>query len=431
MFKRPTLHFAPSKGWINDPNGLICVDGTYHLFAQHNPDDVVWGPMHWLHAVSADRLHWKEQGIALFPDELGTMFSGSAARMEDGRIALMYTAHGESEQQCVAFSRDGKRFEKYPGNPVIANPGAKDFRDPKLFWNDRYGCWSCVLAAGDHLEFYRSENLTAWTKTGEFGFDPVRFGDVYECPDCFRLPTPDGGGAWVLTASMILHAGSDECRMRYCVGEFDGDAFRRTEEWPWPLPVENGCDSYAGTTFAGENVFVAWMSSKSCPLPTQGYCGCLSLPRALKLLKTRDGLRLAQTPVLPEYRTEQCDGALPEGAFVLEIESGVPFELTLRGGVESDFLRIRWTQDNRIETERAVSQHFAKDSAYNSDGCRKTAVPRFRDGDMKLLVVCDEWCVEVFADDGLYTHGLLAFAGNGWRSAEWTDGAQVRMGELI
>lgn len=325
-FNRPKLHFTPSRGWINDPNGMICVDGTYHLFAQHNPDDTVWGPMHWLHAVSADRLHWKETGIALAPDALGTIFSGSAARLGDGRLALMYTAHGECEQQCVAFSKDGVHFEKYVGNPVIANIGISDFRDPKLFWNERYGCWSCVVAAKDHLEFYRSDDLVKWTKTGEFRGDIAQFGDIYECPDCVKLTAPDGREAWVLIASMIFHGGEHGCRMRYCIGQFDGDAFHSTQEGSQPLAVEVGYDSYAGATYAGENVFTMWTSSASCPLPTAGYCGCLSLPRRLSLLSTKEGLRLAQTPILPEYDAKDCGGALPGATCVVEVEADGAFE---------------------------------------------------------------------------------------------------------
>lgn len=434
MFARPRLHFTPSCGWINDPNGLIRMNGTYHLFAQHNPDDVVWGPMHWLHATSSDMLHWKEEGIALFPDEMGTIFSGSAAPMQDGRMALMYTSHGQCEQQCAAFSGDGMHFEKYAGNPVIANPGYADFRDPKLFWNERYACWSCVVAAGDHLEFYRSENLTRWEKTGEFGFDPVRFGDLYECPDCFRVPLEDGGEAWVLTASMIFHGETTGCRMRYCVGMFDGDRFVRTDAWPEPLSVEVGYDSYAGVTFAGTEdcTFMTWMSATSCPLPVEGYCGCLSLPRRVRLLETEQGRRIAQTPVLPKYEAAPAVSGqtLPEEPFVLELEADGPFELMLCGTKENEVLAVRLTEKNCIETERSISARFAPDSKYNRDEFRKTSVQRMRRGTVRLQVVCDSWCVEIFADDGLYAHGMLAFAENGYRTLRWSDDVQVRVAAL-
>ncbi len=75
---RPKVHFTPAAHWINDPNGMVYYKGVYHLFFQYYPDSTVWGPMHWGHATSPDLIHWKEQPIALYPDSLGYIFSGSA-----------------------------------------------------------------------------------------------------------------------------------------------------------------------------------------------------------------------------------------------------------------------------------------------------------------------------------------------------------------
>ena len=44
---RPQIHFTPAKNWMNDPNGMVYVDGTWHLFYQYNPKGNDWGNMSW------------------------------------------------------------------------------------------------------------------------------------------------------------------------------------------------------------------------------------------------------------------------------------------------------------------------------------------------------------------------------------------------
>lgn len=124
--------FSPEKGWMNDPNGMVYVDGVYHFFYQKYPYDTSWGPMHWGHATSRDLIHWEHQPIALYPDELGFIFSGSAVydtqnsseygTNENPPIIAIYTSHHKDglEQQSIAYSNDkGRHFEKSYLNPVI------------------------------------------------------------------------------------------------------------------------------------------------------------------------------------------------------------------------------------------------------------------------------------------------------------------------
>ncbi len=154
---RPQIHFSPQRNWLNDPNGCIYFDGLYHMYYQYHPYGSKWGPMHWGHAQSQDLIHWEEQPIALYPDEtLGMSFSGSSVidlhnesgLFNDGEgLIAFYTAHlpgnlsegtADLQQQCVAYSTNhGVSWTPYAKNPVIPNPGKKDFRDPKVFLSYR------------------------------------------------------------------------------------------------------------------------------------------------------------------------------------------------------------------------------------------------------------------------------------------------------
>jgi fructan beta-fructosidase len=75
---RAKYHFSPEQNWMNDPNGLFYYDGIYHLSFQYNPYGNYWGNMSWGHAISYDLVHWTELDVVLYPDELGTIYSGNA-----------------------------------------------------------------------------------------------------------------------------------------------------------------------------------------------------------------------------------------------------------------------------------------------------------------------------------------------------------------
>ena len=160
---RPQFHFTAAKGWLNDPNGLVFYQGEYHLFFQHNPKGIKWGNMTWGHAVSANLLHWTQRDHAIFPDKLGTIFSGSAvvdwnntAGFQTGDekvIVCIYTSAGNTSPeskdqpftQSIAYSNDrGRTWTKYDNNPVLKNViGAN--RDPKVLWHAPSKQWIMAL----------------------------------------------------------------------------------------------------------------------------------------------------------------------------------------------------------------------------------------------------------------------------------------------
>lgn len=157
---RPKYHFTPEANWMNDPNGMVYYAGEYHLFYQYHPYGLRWGPMHWGHAVSKDLVKWEHLPVALYPDEKGTIFSGSAVAdrhnttgFQTGTekpLVAIYTQDRSGEQvQSIAYSNDkGRTWTQYSGNPVIPNPGKRDFRDPKVIWHEQTKKWVMLLAGG-------------------------------------------------------------------------------------------------------------------------------------------------------------------------------------------------------------------------------------------------------------------------------------------
>ncbi len=319
---RPQFHFSPAANWMNDPNGMVYHDGVYHLFYQYYPDDTVWGPMHWGHAVSKDLVHWEHKPIALYPDEHGLIFSGSAvvdkqntsgfATNGETPLVAIFTYHnmeGEKagrtdfQTQGIAYSLDnGETWTKYEGNPVIGNDGIKDFRDPKVTYHEESKKWILTLVAGDHAQFYASPNLKDWTLMGEFGKEYGAHGGVWECPDLFPLQVEgETGSKWVLLISINPGAPNGGSGTQYFIGEFDGKTFTTDQKEPkW---VDYGTDNYAGVTYNnepnGDRIFIGWMSNWDYArhTPTEKWRSSMTVPRKFALKKIGSDYFLAGFPI--------------------------------------------------------------------------------------------------------------------------------------
>lgn len=316
---RPQYHFTPREKWMNDPNGLVYQNGKYHLFFQHYPDSTVWGPMHWGHATSEDLVNWEHQPIALYPDSLGYIFSGSAvidkkntAGFGKDAMVAIFTYHNPNmeqegredfQYQGIAYSLDeGKTWTKYSGNPVLPNPGIRDFRDPKVFHDPITDNWKMILAAGDHLQLYASEDLKRWEKVSDFN-DPVNESvGVWECPDLFPLQVSGTNEEkWVLIISHNPGAPNGGSGTRYFIGDYDGIHF--TTDQTENLWLDYGTDNYAGVTFNntpdGRRILIGWMSNwqYATQTPTKEWRSAMTLPRDIELRKDEKGYYLTSFPV--------------------------------------------------------------------------------------------------------------------------------------
>ncbi|KIO54453.1 glycoside hydrolase family 32 protein [Flavobacterium hibernum] len=330
---RPNFHFTPKKGWMNDPNGMFFSNGYYHLFYQHYPDGNTWGPMHWGHAISKDLIKWEEQPIALYPDKDKYIFSGSAvvdthntSGLGTGKTApiiAIYTLHDmakekagkiDVEQQDIAFSNDnGFTWQKFEeGNPVVKNPGIRDFRDPKVSWDETHKQWIMALAAQDRIHFYKSSNLKNWEFASEFGKNIGAHGGVWECPDFFEIKVEGTKEKkWVLIVNLNPGGPNGGSGVQYFVGDFDGKTFMMDQSFAERVKNEKavwadyGKDNYAGVTWNnvptsdGRRLFIGWMSNwdYAQQVPTTTWRSSTTIPRELKLVKKGNHYNLVSTPV--------------------------------------------------------------------------------------------------------------------------------------
>jgi len=446
---RPQFHFSPKSGWMNDPNGMVYFNGKYHLFYQHNPGANVWGPMHWGHAISKDLMHWEEQSIGLYPDSLGTIFSGSAVVDRDntagfGKNALVaiFTHHNQKieeaktglhQYQSLAYSLDeGKTWTKYKGNPVLPNPGIWDFRDPKVMWHDATKQWVMTLATKQSITFYGSKDLKSWNRLSEFGEGIGAHGGVWECPDLFSLSV-NGKNKWVLLVSINPGSPSGGSGTQYFVGQFDGKNFVADHtDTRW---LDYGADDYAGITWANtgdRKIFIGWMNNWSYAnvVPTQGWRGATTIPRELTLKAVGKEFYLSSVPVKEfaaitnkaqvlhnvnvkdKYNLSDKVAAF-KGTYQLELNTTDQSDFALQfSNTKGDELIVGYNKASRtfyVDRTKSGIVNFEPSFA------RKTIAPRIANGgNLTLTVILDRASVEVFADGGLsvltdtfFSNGIL------------------------
>lgn len=342
---RPRFHFTSrywddyrlnpgwhEEGWINDVNGLMQLDGEYHLFAQR------WWSC-WLHAVSTDLVHWQELPPAFGKeDHLGGTQSGggvvdyaNTSGLATGETPVMvaFWSSTDNESQCISYSNDrGRTWTKYAGNPVLSHA----CRDPQVFWHEPTKQWIMVLYGPEqgkerYYTLFSSPNLLEWEKLHSIP-------DMHECPDMFELPV-DGNESdrkWV-----VVNGDAD-----YLVGTFDGKTFTPETK---KLTGDHAPNYYATMTWGDfpeqpwRRVQIAWMRYFNMDLDMP-FSQQLSFPCDLTLRRTDDGIRLCQCPV-PEIRELYADqyayhmesakgdlafGSVTDGA--LDIEASINLERT-------------------------------------------------------------------------------------------------------
>ena len=398
---RPQFHFTTRRGWINDPNGLVYHKGLYHLYYQHNPFERDWENMTWGHATSPDLIHWKEHGDVLFPDELGTMFSGSAVFDEKNTsgfgsrknppLVYAYTAdRSDREAQCIAYSLDGgMTLRKYEKNPVVDSHEkwqSHDTRDPRLFWYEPGKHWVMVLNERDGHSIYTSSDLKEWNYQSHVtGF--------WECPDLFELPV-DGDSN---NTRWVMYGASNT----YMIGRFDGRVFT-PEAGKYRFTTGS---IYAAQTFNhvpdGRRIQLGWGRLSHPGMP---FNGMMLLPTELKLRTTRDGIRLTSQPVA---EVQQLLHNRYDSKGVQKAED-VNKAMALFSPV--DCLHLKATLHLNHRTSAGLSLNGQNivdyDSNFNNINGQFYSPEDPTSMDLTLDVYIDRTSVEVFVDEGLYSYSL-------------------------
>lgn len=448
---RPQVHFSPAEKWMNDPNGMIFYKGVYHLFYQYYPDNTVWGPMHWGHAQSKDLMHWEHLPVALYPDSLGYIFSGSIVLDVNNTSGLgkngippfvaIFTHHdpkGEKagtdnfQNQSIAYSLDeGKTWVKYSNNPVLKNPGIKDFRDPKVMWYEEGKKWIMTLATKDRITFYSSPDLKEWVKESEFGEKLGAHSGVWECPDLFPL-YDNGKQIWVLLVSINPGGPNGGSATQYFTGAFDGNKFVPFDnDTRW---IDYGPDNYAGVTWYNtgkRRLFLGWMSNWTYAgnVPTEKWRGMSTFPRELHLTEVGNKYFLASVPVKEmsaiTAKAIKFDKLPPVNSNKKEISGAFKLELTAE---KVEDLSVIFSNSRGEEVvigyDKATNNYYVDRSksgkiAFSPDFGRRSTSPRIAvDNKMNMTFVFDNSSVELFADNGLSVMTALVFPNEAYKYLE-------------
>lgn len=449
---RPLYHFTTDSNWINDPNGLMFANGKFHVFAQYNPFGDRWGHMSWAHAVSDDLFSWEQWQLAIpetdNKDSTVTMiFSGSAVvdsfnttgfgKEDKVPMVAIYTSHhdksgkGIGQSQSIAYSLDeGKTWLQYENNPVL-DIKLTDFRDPKVFWYAPEKKWVMALVKSLEykVQFYASSDLKKWNLLSEFG-NTGNVSKIWECPDLFPI-TVEGTNEtkWVLSLS-AGHPQKDFIAVQYFIGNFDGKTFT-ADKLDYPLYIDYGKDFYAGVTYNnipsadGRRIMIGWANcwNYANDIPTKGFRGAYSVPRALSLKHTANGLRLFQLPVDEmDKHTESiytndnieidntakmldsAKGTALDISFTLQADAEAGINVFKSGDEETTISFNNATKTISVDRRRSGDTSFSKVFA-----SVETVQVDTLQGKINFRILIDKSIVEVFVNDGLYAITDIVF----------------------
>lgn len=426
---RPQFHFSAKKNWINDPNGLVYYDGTYHLFFQYMPPHRPGAYKDWGHAISKDLVHWEQIPQHITPHKVWAgCWSGSAvvdqhnvSGFQTGKekpIIAFITNGGNPNDglgpkctQCIAYSTDGgKTFTYYDQNPVIKNINGAN-RDPKVVWDEDSKKWIMSLYMDKDFDFglFSSSNLRDWEQLSTISADRIA-----ECPgfEPFALDGDKTKRKWVFSGA----------NGNYVVGTFNGKEFKPETG---TIVGDYGNNFYAPQIWSdnpdGRKIQIAWMPTNRYPdMPFEQQ---MNFPTELELKTTPEGIRLLRTPVreiknlydaeikFQKSLSGQAENPLSELKgdcydFDLEIDvkKSSSFELGVRGAtIHYDAVKKILRCGGQAEKSGFPPDHwmaFVRTNVNETNNMGEAKLAAV-DGKIKLRVLVDRTTVEIYANDGL------------------------------
>lgn len=440
---RPLFHHTPQWGWMNDPNGMFYKDGEYHLYYQYNPYGAIWGNLSWGHSSSKDLMNWKHEPVALTPDGLGMIFSGSSvvdkentAGFGKDAVIAIYTSAGASQIQSLAYSLDnGVTFQTYEENPIITSD--KECRDPNMFWHAESGKWILILAAALEKEMwiYSSSDLKNWKKESGFGHGYGAQEGVWECPDLMELPIRGTNQSkWVLICNINPGGPFGGSAAQYFVGDFDGKTFKCDSKPEMTKWMDYGKDHYAAVSWSNapekRHTVIAWMSNWQYAnnVPTKQYRSANSLPRDLGLYDGGDGeFYLSVTPA-PETNALRAEKAFKYGSFSVGNKKVTKKLSTENGGICEIELELSARSAGKVNLtlandkgEQTVMMYDLQNHTFSMDRTKSgmtdfskdfpaiTVAPCPDETTQRLRIFIDRCSIEAFEGDGRFAMTNLVF----------------------
>ena len=451
---RPAYHHTPLYGWMNDPNGMFYADGKWHLYYQWNPYGSKWQNMTWGHSSSSDLIHWEHHPVAIEPNGLGTVFSGSCAIDVDNTsgfgkdaVIAMYTSADKSQMQSLAHSLDsGMTFDIYAANPVITLD--TEARDPNFFYNKETGEWTLVLAhALEHeVLIFNSKDLKKWELKSAFGKVGAQEG-VWECPDLFPIEF-EGKTKWVLLVNLNPGGPFGGSGIQYFVGDFDGTTFTPDLDADGSVPtkwLDFGKDNYAVVSWSdapeGRRTIIGWMSNwqYAADVPTTQFRSANTLPREVSLFRGEDGRIYVATMPSPEIYASLAEPVVklksitvgnPARSFSLpkdndgvclismdiDARKAQSVEIILKNTAEEKEEIENKLEDKVIMTYDPETSNFIFDRTasgnddFSIEFPATTVAPVYKsDGKLNLQIFIDRSSIEVFGNNGRFAMTNLVF----------------------